>query len=100
MRICSICKENYVNSKTTSYCRICRNAYEAERRKNPKVKLSIAEWRKNNKNIQQYHKKYYENNKEKLLDDNKVWVSNNPEKRKITKSKYYQKIKNKINSEV
>ena len=42
-----------------------------------------------------YHKKYYLENKERIISQAKNWSKNNPERRKEKSKIYYQKVKDK-----
>ena len=42
-----------------------------------------------------YHKKYYLENKERIINQAKNWSKNNPERRKEKSKIYYQKVKDK-----
>src|ERR1700677_35116 len=96
MKICSKCKiskENQLFGHSTrnidglmSECKKCHNAYKTRyREKNPDVS------EKSNQN-------FYKNHREQILESNKKWRQDNPEKYRESKRK--TNIKNSIESKI
>lgn len=78
---------------------ICGKKYFKERYENNKEEILKQGkiYRDNNKEkFKKKHKKYYDNNKEKILENVKLYRKNNPEKIKIRKNKSYHANKHKI----
>ena len=108
-KVCSKCKiekplTEYHKSKKTktgvrSFCKKCRNAYEAEYRENnpEKVKASRKKYRENNREkVRASQKRYEENNPEKIKAYRKEYVEKNREKRKAYLKKYREESPEKI----
>lgn len=102
MKSCSICKDVMntdlfslnTNSKSgfKSYCKSCASIKNKEYRERcPDVAKA---YRENNKEILAIKKsEYYEDNKDLIKEQIKVWQIENPEKVKISKKKHFDKNK-------
>jgi hypothetical protein len=68
--ICEFIPDKSKKSGVRGQCRICKSIYDKKRY------LMYSD------NFKKKSKDYYENNKEKVTNSNKIWAENNPEKRK------------------